>query len=73
MEDEIAAVQGYGFISSVYISFQELLHIAFRRMPTSLLGFHKSIYIYIRNVCMLSNLQTYTRPKPARIDVKFEK
>ena len=32
-------LQGYGSISSVYVSFQVLLHIAFRRMPASMLGF----------------------------------
>ena len=35
----MAAVQGYGCISSVYILFQVLLHIAFRRTPASMLGF----------------------------------
>ena len=32
-------LQGYGCMSSVYISFQVLQHIAFRRMPASMLGF----------------------------------
>ena len=39
MEDKMAAVQGYSCISSVYISFQVLQDIAFRRMPASTLGF----------------------------------
>ena len=34
----MAAVQGYDCISSVYISFQVLWHIAFRRIPASMLG-----------------------------------
>ena len=35
----MAAMQGYDCISRVYISFQMLWHIAFRRMPASMLGF----------------------------------
>ena len=34
----MAAVEGYGYISSVYISFQVVQLIAFRRMPASMLG-----------------------------------
>ena len=41
MADEMAVVQGYGYISSVYISFQIkfLFFIVFRRMPASTLAF----------------------------------
>ena len=35
----MASVLGYGCISSIYISFQVLSHIAFRCMPASTLGF----------------------------------
>ena len=41
--DKMAAVQGHGCISSVYISFYVVKYvvmlIAFRRMPASMLGF----------------------------------
>ena len=37
MAAKMAAVQGYGSNSSVYISFQ--VHIAFRHMPVSMLAF----------------------------------
>ena len=39
MADKIAAVQVYGCISSVYISFQVIEFIEIRRMPASMLGF----------------------------------
>ena len=39
MANKMAAVQGYGCISSVYISFQVVQLIAFLRMPASMLGF----------------------------------
>ena len=39
MADKMAEMQGYGCMSSVYISFQVLQHIAFRHMPASMLGF----------------------------------
>ena len=39
MADKMEAVQGNACISSVYISFLVLQHIAFRRMPASALGF----------------------------------
>ena len=35
----MATMQVYGCISRVYISFQVLYRIAFRRMPASTLGF----------------------------------
>ena len=38
MADKMGAIQGYGCISSVYISFKVLQHIAFRRMPSSIAG-----------------------------------
>ena len=39
MAEKMAAVQGYSCISSVYVSYQEILLIAFHRMPSSMLGF----------------------------------
>ena len=54
MADKMAAVQGYGCISSVYISFQALQHITFRRMPASMLGF--LVYLDRRIVASRSHL-----------------
>ena len=39
MAEKMSAVQGYGSISSVYISFQVLQHIAFRHMTASSCAF----------------------------------
>ena len=39
MADTMATVEGYGCISGVYLSFEVLYHIAFRRMPASMLDF----------------------------------
>ena len=44
MADKMAAVQGYGCISSVYMSFQVVWLIAFRRVPASMLNFLVQVY-----------------------------
>ena len=43
MADKMAVVQGYGCISSVYISFQVVYLITFRRIQASILGFFVDI------------------------------
>ena len=45
------ALQGYVCISSVYISFQVLQHITFRRMPASMLGF---LVLYADDILLLA-------------------
>ena len=47
-------LQGYGCISSVYVSFQVLQHTAFRRMPASMLGFLVRIYYKLDDNILIS-------------------
>ena len=65
MADKMAAVQGYGCISSVYISFQVLLHVVFRRVPASTLGFHvdnmSAVVILMKNLCTVKNYVSPTK------------